>query len=63
MAVKSHKGSGGRNDNRNCGKAFKKNPGAAKPEKKSSPKYVDGYSVEKLAIREAKRGGGLELKG
>jgi hypothetical protein len=50
-------GNRSRNDERKSGKGWKKNPGAAKPEAKANPKYVDGYSPVKLAERAAKRNG------
>ena len=48
MAKKS---SGNRNDNRKCGKAWKKNP--RKPNK--TGRTTGGYSPKKLALRATKR--------
>jgi hypothetical protein len=44
--------SGGRNDNRPNGKAFKKNPGPAQPEKTNFT-HINGRSPESNAKREA----------
>lgn len=49
------KGKGDRNDNRPNAKAWKKNPGAAKPARSTNPKYAGGYSVAKLKERAEKR--------
>ena len=49
------KGKGDRNDNRPNAKAWKKNPGSAKPVKSMNPKYVAGYSAAKLKERAEKR--------
>jgi hypothetical protein len=51
------KSTGGRNDDRPNGKAWKKTPGDPKQIKKSNPKYVEGYTLIKLAIRDQKRKG------
>lgn len=46
------KGGGERNANRKCGKAWKKKPKA----QKKTGKTIGGYSLAKIAIRNAKRG-------
>ena len=58
MASKGGKKStGGRNDDRPNGKAWKKNPGDSKKTKTVDPKYVEGYTLVKLAMRDEKRKG------
>ena len=51
MAKGKGKSGGTRNDNRNCGKAWKKNP----RKQRKTNRTIGGYSPSKLKIREQKR--------
>jgi hypothetical protein len=51
MAKGRGKSSGTRNDNRKCGKAWKKNP----RKQRKTGRTIGGYSSAKLKIRELKR--------
>jgi hypothetical protein len=49
--VKKGRSSGIRNDNRKCGKAWKKNP----RKQRKTGRTINGYSTAKLKIREQRR--------
>ena len=49
--MKHNKSSGNRNDNRKCGKAWKKKP----RKQRKTGRTIGGYSPAKLKIREYKR--------
>jgi hypothetical protein len=51
MAKGKSKSGGTRNDNRKCGKAWKKNP----RKQRKTGRTIGGYSPAKLKIRELKR--------
>ncbi len=51
MAKGRGKSGGTRNDNRKCGKAWKKNPG----KQRKTGRTIGGYSPAKLKIREQRR--------
>jgi hypothetical protein len=56
MAKGKGKSGGTRNDNRKCGKAWKKNP----RKQRKTGRTIGGYSPAKLKIREYKRHNPIE---